>query len=176
MAPIVPYNPKASRISHAAGSFKNRQQVDPNPTLWMYGYPARHIKSQIDKLVYMTNLPRETWKFGRNRLNILALKRPVLRRLYGEIRWEHHRFARLKRVIDVWKDQQKEGRMLDFEDFGLESSGKSEVFRKVVAGYLLATQYTRDLEIREMVDEEADMDDDYGELKAELKRGLDLME
>jgi hypothetical protein len=134
--------------------------VIPSPAIWLQGYPSRHIKSQIDKLVYTTNLPRDTWKFGRNRLNILALKR----------------------VIDVWKDQNG-GDTLQFEAFGLEPGEPSILFRKVVAGYLLATQYTRDLGLQEL-DENAmmeivwdtDMEVNHDELLAELRKGLDMME
>jgi hypothetical protein len=156
--------------------------VIPSPAIWLQGYPSRHIKSQIDKLVYTTNLPRDTWKFGRNRLNILALKRPILRHFYRTLALEHYLFAKLKRVIDVWKDQNG-GDTLQFEAFGLEPGEPSILFRKVVAGYLLATQYTRDLGLQEL-DENAmmeivwdtDMEVNHDELLAELRKGLDMME
>lgn len=153
----------------------------PGSAIWMEGYPSRHIKAQINKLVYITNLPRETWKFRRDRLNILALQRPKLRQIYRTLALEHYLFAKLKRVIDVWKDQTA-GHELEFEAFGLDGE-PSISFRKVVAGYLLATQYTRDLGLQELDEDatmesvgDANMEADHDELMAELRKGLDTME
>ena len=188
MAPIIPHNPKASGSSRHVGP-----SAAPTSALavWKGGFPPRHCHSQVNKLVYMTRLHRSVWRFKRDRLNVLALKRPMLRQIYRTLAQDHHLFPKLKRVIDAWRDQTGEGSPLDFGafgDFGRDLGQRTGEFdeasaplRKVVAGYLLATQ----LKGLEQMDDDDDSPLDTGDqammeffhddLLAELKRVLDLM-
>ena len=172
MAPDIPNKPKSGGKSQRRRKRRAFASM-PQPVSQPVPESAEAIASelQVKRLALMTRLHPDTWRFSLSKPNVMyALDDNTLRYIYRTLSLEYP-FALLKRVIDVWKDQ-GEGDSLGLGMFG-QPEGPSFLVRQVVAGYLLATEYDRDMQSDE--DKDDSLPDVSESLMMELKKGLELM-